>query len=490
MITAQPRVAENPNTPVELLIKLANDTSREVKAKLTGNLNTPVTVLERLGLEEEIFNVRNPNTPGSVLAQAIRKLAPNPRSTPRRTTSYDSDKSLTDLIKFSGWTKDSQMPASILEELSYHGYCVVRSEVAHHPNTPASALEHLCDDEWSPVRAGVAKHPNTPPHILERMARREDPNGQDNYYYTVCSYIAQRSDAPAGALAFLSHSRMAKIRQIVAGNSSTPLEVLTQMINSETDESVLQRLARNPNLTSDLLGLIAQTPDSSVRTLLIYHPNITAKLWMQLARDETTSIRQAIATNSNIPEVLQNLYLDEDSDVRVKVAANSNLPPDFLEVLAIDSNASVRGAVAINPNTPQSVLENLAQDEKVEVRRAVAQNPNTPAPIRQTLSDLVLQPITSYTSPTLRGLSRIYNPSTDDLATLLGEYARSENAFVRFVAIMHPLIPGEVLQQAANSNLWQERYAVADNLATPTELRQRLAQDSNCIVRAVARVYL
>ncbi len=249
------------------------------------------------------------------------------------------------------------------------------------------------------------------------MARREDPNGRDNYYYTVCSYIAQRSDAPAGALAFFSHSRMAQIRQIVAGNSSTPLEVLTQMINSETDESVLQRLARNRNLTSDLLGLIAQTPDSSVRTLLIYHPNITTKLWMQLARDETTSIRQAIATNSNIPEVLQNLYLDEDSEVRVKVAANSNLPPDFLEVLAIDSNASVRGAVAINPNTPQSVLENLAQDEKVEVRRAVAQNPNTPAPISKTLSDLVLQPINSYTSPTLRGLSRIYNPSTDDLAT-------------------------------------------------------------------------
>ncbi|MEH2257853.1 hypothetical protein [Nostoc sp.] len=130
----------------------------------------------------------------------------------------------------------------------------------------------------------------------------------------------------------------------------------------------------------------------------------------------------------------------------------------------------------------------MANNEKVEVRRAVAQNPNTPAPICKSLRDLIVQPTTRQTSPTLRGLSRLYNPSTDDLVSILAEYASSENAFVRFVTLLHPLTPHEVLTQGAQSASWLERYAVANNSGTPTVLRQQLAEDSNRIVRAAARV--
>ncbi|MBN3943069.1 MAG: hypothetical protein V7L21_17285 [Nostoc sp.] len=51
-----------------------------------------------------------------------------------------------------------------------------------------------------------------------------------------------------------------------------------------------------------------------------------------------------------------------------------------------------------------------------------------------------MQPTTRQTSPTLRGLNRLYNPSTDDLVSILAEYASSENAFVRLVTLLHPLI--------------------------------------------------
>lgn len=69
------KVAEHPDSPVELLTRLANDTSREVKTKLTANPNTPVTILTRLGLEENLINQRNPNTPGIVLAQAVKSMS-------------------------------------------------------------------------------------------------------------------------------------------------------------------------------------------------------------------------------------------------------------------------------------------------------------------------------------------------------------------------------------------------------------------------------
>ena len=113
-----------------------------------------------------------------------------------------------------------------------------------------------------------------------------------------------------------------------------------------------------------------------------------------------------------------------------------------------------------------------------------------PASIREALRDLVPQPITRQTSSTLGSLSRLYNPSTDDLATVLSEYAQSDNAFVRLVTLLHPLTPRDVLQQGARSGSWLERYAVADNPATPVESAVQLAQDSNRIVRAVANSHL
>jgi hypothetical protein len=39
------------------------------------------------------------------------------------------------------------------------------------------------------------------------------------------------------------------------------------------------------------------------------------------------------------------------------------------------------------------------------------------------------------------------HPSSDDLVTLLTEYAQSDNAFVRFVTLLHPVTPGETTLQ-------------------------------------------
>ena len=171
------------------------------------------------------------------------------------------------------------------------------------------------------------------------------------------------------------------------------------------------------------------------------------------------------------------------------MATNVNISPECLEALA---------HIANNLRTPEKILEQLAQDEKVEVCRAVAlrhssgdtQNPITPVSTREALRNLVLQPATRQTVSTLRGLSRLYNSSSDDLATLLAEYAQLNNAFVRFVTLLHPLTPREVLQQGARSQSWLERYAVADNPATPVESTAQLVQDSNRIVRATAKAYL
>ncbi|MEH1913599.1 MAG: HEAT repeat domain-containing protein [Nostoc sp.] len=494
------KVAEHPDSSVEILTRLANDTSREVKMKLTANPNTPVTILTRLGLEENLVNQRNPNTPGIVLAQAVKSM---------------SSKNLADFIKHP--VKGSQMPAETLSQLASHTDSSVRYRVASHPNTPATVLRQLARDSYVATVRAVASNANTFPETLEVLASHPD--------FTTRLEVVRNPNTPPRALAQIVLSTqnsgntpnqtvdMLKsafpgdhndVLRSISGNPRTPIEALEILARREfigatpdprsfipptTDDSIVRSLAYNPSLTPQLLGILVQDPCVEVRVCLVRHPNLTEALWLQLAEDTEISVREAVAATINVPvSVLELLARDEQVEVRIKVATNPNTSISVLQLLAGDENSSVRTAAASNSNLPETILTQLANDEKVEVRRAVAQNPNTPAPIRETLRDLIVQPTTRQTSSTLRGLNRLYNPSTDDLVSILAEYASSENAFVRFVTLLHPLTPHEVLTQAAQSASWLERYAVADNSGTPSVLRQQLAQDSNRIVRAAARV--
>ncbi|MBD3561300.1 hypothetical protein H6S82_21005, partial [Planktothrix sp. FACHB-1355] len=499
-------VAENSDTPVEILMKLANDTSREVKNKLIANLNTPVAVLERLGLEEGILNIRNPKTPGNVLAQAASRM---------------SGDRLVDLLKYS--VQGSQMPASTLEQLANHNNYSVRYEVASHPNTPVSALEKLSRDSYIYTVSRVASNRNTPPHILEQLATHPDytirhnvagnPNTPPAALELLARYIESEANAPSTTNDANKSTRRSgennEILKMLAGKPHTPIAVLEMLAAREfaggeeigrepndfsgprTPEEVLESLVYNPSLTSQILARLAFDPSPKIRSLLIHNPNATPELWEQLARDENVQVRCTIASSTNCPiSILQTLASDREEYVRHKVATNPNTPANTLEFLSQDVDAKVREAIASNPNTTPSVLEQLAPDEKVEVRRAVAKNPHTPATIRESLRDLVIQPFTRQTSPTLRGLSRIYNPNTDDLPTLLSEYVQSPNAFVRFVALLHPLTPVDAIGQGSQSVFWCDRYAVADNPSSPVEIRQQLARDCNRIVRATAKSYL
>lgn len=475
------RVAENPDTPVETLVKLANDSSENVKNKLVSNPNTPVEILERLA-EEGIFDVCNANTPGNVLEKAVRKL-----------WEFNDSKSQDKLAKLlKGVVKGSQMPASILDELSHHSYSLIRWNVADNPSTSSKTLEKLYKDDYFYVRIGVAKHPNTHPHVLEKMARREDP--KDRNSYDITSRIAQRHDTPAAALEFLASPKfntLFNIHEIVAKNPNTPSTVLESLAKTESDISTLKALTHNPNLTARALQQLANNSHDVIRIALIDRPELPSELWQKLAEDENATVREAIASSSNTPiNILEALALDTDRDVRRKVAVNPNTPTTSLEILSQDSIYDVRIAVAGNQNTNVIVLEKLAQDKKVEVRRAVAQNPKTPAPLQESLKDLLGLPYVRQPNTILSGLSRIYKPDTEDLATLLSEYVQSDNAFVRFVTLMHPLTPVDSITEGCQSLFWQERYAIAENPSTSGEIREQLTNDSNRIVRATAKANL
>ncbi|WP_407886243.1 hypothetical protein [Scytonema sp. NUACC26] len=373
----------------------------------------------------------------------------------------------------------------------------------------------MANDDYVPTVRAVADNPNTPPHILEQLALNPD--------LTIQLSVVRHSNTPASVLAQIVQSSQTTrnaphrtvdmlktafpgdkydLLQAIASKPQTPVEALEILARREfvspppnpnsilpprTSDDVLQALACNPSLTPRLLNILTQDPCVNVRLALIRHPNLTPELWQRLVEDRDISVRSAIAASHNTPNpILEFLASDEELEVRQKVAANPNTPIEVLNRLAKDTEMVVRCAIAVNSSTTDVILESLALDEKIEVRRAVAQNPNTPISIRDSLQTPTIPSTTHQVSPTLRGLPRLYDSKTDDLTEILTESAQSDNAFVRFVTLLHPLTSPEVLQQAAQSLFWIERYAVADNPATPLSIRQQLVRDSNQIVRAVA----
>ena len=503
-------VAANPGTPADVLIQLADDSDRSVKSGLVKNPNTPETVLNRLGIEEGIYDVRNPNTPAAVWAHVVTALQQG------KGRSYNADKTLAKILKHP--VKRSKMPSDTLSELAGHKNSSVRYRVAQHPNTPVSALEQLAKDDYVPTLRAVVDHPRTPVHVLEQLALNSD--------LTIRLSVVRHPRIPASVLLQIVQSSQAAgnvanrtvdtLKSAFPGNQydllreiakkpQTPLEALeilarrdfatpppepNSILPPRSGDDVVRSLAFNPNLTPTLLGILTQDSCVDVRLALIRHPNLTPELWQQLAEDSDPSVQQAIAASQQAPtSVLEHLGSAQALEVRAALAANPQTPTDGLNQLAQDDVIAVRCAIAANPSTPLTTLEHLAQDQKVEVRRAVTQNFNTPASTRDSLQNLVTRSASPQLSPTLRGLSRLYNPQTDDLSELLTEYAQSDNAFVRFVTFLHPLAPPEVLQRGAQSPYWLERYAVAENSATSPSIRQQFAQDSNRIIRAVAMTH-
>jgi Leucine rich repeat variant len=468
-------IARNANTPPEILTQLAfaDDPGGWISSSLVNNQNTSVETLEYLGVERHVVNAHNKKTPPNALAAQVDYAL----------TMYDAEKNrifeflLRDL-------EGSQMPASSLVKLATNYESWIRARVASHRNTPAATLEQLSNDKsYEPILWGIARNPNSPPALLEKLLRED--------YQTVANYMVERAIIPPNIMGRLFESESEHLRSRIVYRNNLPLDLADRVINTETHDSVLISLARNPILTSELISTFIQRHElkPDVCTALLFQPNLTIDHWQQLANNQSEAVRLAIASRENTPiDILVILADDRELQVRRAIASNLQTPSDLLIKLAADLEAEVRTRIAANPQTPVPTLETLATDASVEVRRSVLNNPQTPASIRQDLEDIFGRNPVATTIDTLSGLPRIYDPANDDVITILTEYARSDNAFVRLVSLLHPLMPSEVIEGASRSAYWSDRYAVAKNSATPDLVRQSLRLDSNRIVRAIAQI--
>ena len=427
-------LARNEKTPTEVIDSLYQLNDSEITALLLAHPNASLEILR-----QEIPKVQDVKRLGAILRD------PHNNSINRRA-----------------------MPPELLAQLASHEEKTIRFLVARQTSALPETLEKLSQDEDDLTRRTVAENPSTPPSVLIAMAKQEyQTSGSVSNYHSTGHTILRRKDAPTEALDWIARNPSRMSNTDVARHSNTSAETLGWIAAHDSDDGTLMMVAQNSKTSPEILA--------------------------QLAEQGSENVRAAVAAQPNCPShILPLELLSQQPSLKVclNIATNPNTPAEYLEMFITSQKPALRAAVATNTSLSPEHLFTLAHDPTVEVRLAILRNPQTLAELMKELQSLQIPSHKQPTSSTLTALPQRYDPETHseaDLPELLRTYAQSDNAFIRFAALLNPHTPSEILSQAAQSSAWIERYAVADNPALPEDMRQQLQGDEQAWVRAIAK---
>lgn len=175
-----------------------------------------------------------------------------------------------------------------------------------------------------------------------------------------------------------------------ASSLDTSAERLTDIINLNVDEHILQAIARNPSINLEgMKKLIQSFPDEifdnmAFKLELFANKKDGLNLNFLMSEDE----RYHLARKSNSINVLKILSKDKSDYVRSGVAENETNDVNILHNnLSNDSSANVRGALAFNPYVNKDLMSKLSNDKDEFVRLKLAGNINCDKQILSKLSN-------------------------------------------------------------------------------------------------------
>jgi len=192
----------------------------------------------------------------------------------------------------------------------------------------------------------IAKDPNTPKEELERLAKSENPD--------VLKALASNTNLPASIHIHLYNLNDFGIKETLAQNPSTPLEILEKLaFENPTFEKIV---VFNPSVPEELLIKILDA-NPSLAYEIAQKPNLSRNVIERILMLDALSAKIELAKNRTISEdVLRILYSDRDEFVRAVVASNPNAPYEILEDAVFCDNPVVRFGALKNPNLPDQLL--------------------------------------------------------------------------------------------------------------------------------------
>ena len=204
---------------------------------MANNPNTPVEILENLGEE----------FPDEITANPIFNLLllENP----------ESKFVLLSLARASTTSEEK------LNELANHQDNNIREAIVNNSKTSANILDNmilkkLVTDTDYLVRQAIAEHPNVTIEILDKLKSDENVNVREQ--------VAKNPNISLVIMKYLTKDSVAIVRQAVANNSQTSTTILYKL-KSDRSPSVRQAIAQNPNTHLDVIHKLASDANKIVR---------------------------------------------------------------------------------------------------------------------------------------------------------------------------------------------------------------------------------
>lgn len=268
-----------------------------------------------------------------------------------------------------------------------------RREIAANPSTPSHVLEHLASDEDGYVREAVAKNPSTLPSVLKVLISDLKP---------IRKIALNNPQFPLAVLDKLAASEDVRSR-FFAASSARASERLLDMLADDEDDLVRYEATTNEGMSANTLERLSHHPDPTTRMLVAKHPHASKRIVERLAHDETAlsngeaQVRFGAIRSKYAPVwLLEGLADSDNPKVRFSIACSSCAPQGVLDKLAHDKDLKIRIAVAGNPISPSSALEVLSEDYITRVKIEVAKNPAAPKEVIEQLAEDPIDTIRSW----------------------------------------------------------------------------------------------
>lgn len=405
-------------------------------------------------------------------------------------------------------------------------------EITQNPNTSPELLREWANSSDGIVRKNIAANPNTPPEVLWELGEKfpqeilnnpifsllllEKPNLVEEIPYSTLKMILKEDSVPISFLNWAINQSDGEIFLAIAMNPQTPKEILDKLLHSD-DIEIKEAAQLHVNFAGEMNEGWDETAQDKIIDIAAFDKGREEDLHQlnglglipdfvipHLAKNgESLQMMSAANLYSNPPENFQSEWL---------IARNEQTPIDVLQQLANHEYYGVRLSVALNPNSTFKILKELANDPDYRVCHAVGSNPHTDVILIENLlakkdnillchsiisnpntTTSILEKLLSHDRAGIRlaAAQKYLHRYPNRLPKVLEKLAvNSKHYSIRVFALLHHQIIPTFLAENYRSIIWLERYAIAQNPNTPTDILHTLAKDGNRIVRAAAQANL
>lgn len=519
LVEGQHAVASDWNTDTEQLAMLGQSRSRWVRLAVAQNPNAPEDVLLRLALDPvlkiQLAVAKNPGTSIAVL----EKLANHPDSSVQQAVVVHDNISETLMLQL--WSNQksfimgqSQLPVSILsrnfdekqfDKPLWQNY-QLRDRLLRHGNTPAWILARLAEHDLAEIRADRQNCRPHSPEILEKWVL-------DATDYL--AEIAKHPNVSSETLVQLAEHINSKVRLAVARNLKTPQQLRLQLLSeliSHPEPRIQVEIASDPNTPVTILQQLAgafSTVNLAVDTIRQMLPNASESL-VNAVRSFITShespelisfwLRQDAVFREPILGEWRQLLANLDESDRTNFEA---LCRQMLPAIGLSGGlpSQDRWLMQYQYPSPEFDLYGLllwfgmagssGNSRNRAVRVALIRNPSTPSALRSQLQAGLTQPPDSmgrYLHDCDLRLAVAFNPQTSELEKIeyLQQALTSGWNNIREDIAKNPHTPVPILEQIAGRGAGGIQEVAKNPNAPVSILRQAAQQDNSYSLKLVA----